>query len=367
VGSWAGGIANLPVAHLQWLQFVEYELTLFAVVWFVVGIADELAIDAIWFWLWLTGRVRSRRVPEGLATQPLSGTAAVFIPAWHEAAVIGATVSHALGAWQQSDLRIYVGCYCNDSETIAATMAAAGPDPRVRIVIHGREGPTTKADCLNRLYAALCEDEARLGRTARCVILHDAEDMVHPAALAAMDGALEHVDFVQLPVRPEPQADSPWVAGHYSDEFTESHAKAMVVRDALGAAIPAAGVGCALSRPILTDLVAARSGEGLDVGPFAADCLTRIMKLAGWWRGRGGEGASCAYGMSVEHWLQHAATFPRRWAMRCARNPVGFTGSPFKAGIDWGGGGGLPTCGWPCVTVAGRWSRWCWPLVMRWS
>ena len=92
--------------------------------------------------------------------------------------------------------------------------------------------------------------------------MHDAEDMVHPAALAVMDRALAEVDFVQLPVRPEPQPASRWIAGHYSDEFTEAHAKALVVRDALGAAIPAAGVGCGFSREALASLARLRMASG---------------------------------------------------------------------------------------------------------
>ena len=34
---------------------------------------------------------------------------------------------------------------------------------RVRLVLLASQGPTTKADCLNRLYRALCADEAVLG------------------------------------------------------------------------------------------------------------------------------------------------------------------------------------------------------------
>jgi adsorption protein B len=145
-------------------------------------------------------------------------------------------------------------------------------------VINGRPGPTTKADCLNRIYAAMRDDEARSGRPFRNVIMHDAEDMVHPAALAVMDRALAEVEFVQLPVRPEPQPNSRWIAGHYSDEFTEAHAKTMVVRDALDAAIPAAGVGCGFSRSALEQLASLRIAAG-EAGPFASECLTEDYEL----------------------------------------------------------------------------------------
>ena len=266
------------VAALQWLQIVEHELLLFAAFWFVIGLADELAIDLSFIWLKLGRGLRTAHLPVGYGTAPLAGRAAVLIPAWQEARVIATTLAHALAAWPQAELRIYVGCYRNDVTTIAAAIAGAGSDPRVRVVIHDRIGPTTKADCLNRLYAALGVDEARSGEEFRSIVLHDAEDMVHPAALSAIDTALFAVDFVQLPVRPEPQPGSRWIAGHYADEFTEAHAKLLVVRDAIGAGLPAAGVGCGFARRALAALAARRIGDG-EAGPFAAECLSEDYEL----------------------------------------------------------------------------------------
>jgi bacteriophage N4 adsorption protein B len=263
---------------LRWLLVAEQELLLFAAFWFVISAIDEAAIDACWIWLRLGGKAGSARLPPGLAESPLLGRAAILVPAWHEDEVIADMVAHLLHVWRQRDFVLYVGCYQNDPQTIAAAINGAGTDPRVRIVINGQRGPTTKADCLNRLYAALRCDEARSGVAFRNVVLHDAEDMVHPAALAVMDRALAEVDFVQLPVRPEPQPGSVWVAGHYSDEFTEAHAKTLLVRDALGAAIPAAGVGCGFSREALAQIARLRMAAGAS-GPFAAECLTEDYEL----------------------------------------------------------------------------------------
>ncbi len=265
-------------APLHWAQLIEHELLLFAAFWFVVGIIDEVTIDVTWLWLRLTGRIPTHRIPASQSSEPLAGPLAVFVPAWLEAAVIAKTIRHALVAWPQRELRLYIGCYRNDPSTLAAAVSGAGSDPRVRLVIHDRGGPSTKADCLNRLYNAMCADEVRSGAPFRGVIFHDAEDMVHPAALALIDRALDEVDFVQLPVRPEPQANSRWIAGHYADEFAESHAKALVVRDAVGAAIPAAGVGCGFARSALTELATRRIAAG-EAGPFAAECLTEDYEL----------------------------------------------------------------------------------------
>lgn len=253
---------------LEWLGMIEHELLLFAAVWFAIGAIDEFGVDLLWLWLRVTGRAWTGGAPTDHEA-PLRGVAAVLVPAWNEAGVVGAMLAHALDAWPQADLRIYAGCYRNDSATLAAIIGV-GQDPRLRVVVHDQNGPTTKADCLNRLYDAMREDERRGGFQVRSVILHDAEDMVHPAGLAVLDRGLDDADFVQIPVRPEPQAASPWIGGHYCDEFAESHGKGMVVRDWLGVGLPAAGVGCAFRRDAI-EAIAARRGSR---EPFAAECLT---------------------------------------------------------------------------------------------
>ena len=257
------------------LTALEGELLLFAAVFFALGLIDELLVDAIYLWGRLTGRLHTPRIDtSGIEEMPLGGLAAVFIPTWREDPVIGPTLAHALSVWPQDDLRIYVGCYRNDPETMASIMAAARGDERVRVVVVGEDGPTCKAHCLNRLYAALCLDEARSGRPAHMVVLHDAEDMVDAAALPLLDIAVRDHAFVQLPVMALPASDSVWVASHYSDEFAESHAKGMVVRGMLGAAIPGAGVGCAIARAKLGELARAEGGA-----PFAQGALTEDYEL----------------------------------------------------------------------------------------
>ena len=274
----------LPYAEA--LAFAQHELLLFAAFFLAIGLMDELAIDAVYIWKRITGAARTHRTSkEQLVKSPLSGIGAVFIPTWQEASVIGSTIAHALAVWRQQDLRIYVGCYRNDAATIASAMVAARRDTRVRIVIVGEDGPTSKAHCLNRLYAALQEDELRGGYRAHMVVLHDAEDMVDPAALPLLDRGIWDADFVQLPVMALPPSDSRWVASHYSDEFAEAHAKAMVVRDALGSAIPGAGVGCAIARAMLDSLADQAGGR-----PFPEGSLTEDYEIGLRVHAMGGKG-----------------------------------------------------------------------------
>ncbi|MEM6584151.1 MAG: glycosyl transferase family protein [Pseudomonadota bacterium] len=174
-----------------------------------------------------------------------------------------------------------LGCYGNDPQTIAAAIGAATVlvqqgDNRLRIVIHDHQGPSTKADCLNRLYRALLDDERRSKGRFTCVVFHDAEDMVDPAGLSLLDQEIAAgADFVQLPVEPLVQKSSRWLGSHYCEEFAEAHAKSMVVRSWLGAPLPGAGVGCAISRRALHQL----SREHPDGAPFDAQSLTEDYEL----------------------------------------------------------------------------------------
>jgi bacteriophage N4 adsorption protein B len=257
-------------------MLLRHELVLFAGSLFLLGAIEEVAIDLTYLWLRATGGARTPRLDDkALLSAPLRGRCAVFIPAWREERVIGATVAHLLRVWSQADLRLYVGCYPNDPETMAAAARAANGDARLRIVVHDAAGPTSKPDCLNLLYRAMAADELAEGRRARMIVLHDAEDMVDPAALPLLDEALASVDFAQLPVMALPQTGSRWIAGHYTDEFAEAHGRTMVVRSALGVGIPGAGVGCAISRDWLGKLSRRRD----DAGPFAPGSLTEDYEL----------------------------------------------------------------------------------------
>jgi len=261
----------------HWLIVFQHELLLFAGVFFLIGALDDFAVDLTWIWLKLTGRADPDKINRvQLRRRELHAPAAVFIPAWQEAGVIGETIRHMFEAWPHRNVRVYVGIYRNDTETLEAAIRCAQGDSRLRLVIHDRDGPSTKADCLNRLFEAMWDDEARAQTRFAQVVFHDAEDMVDPAGLALLDQAIERgVDFAQLPVEPLPQAARHWLGSHYCEEFAEAHGKAMVVRNAVGAGLPAAGVGCAVSRNALT-ILAQREGTGL---PFATDSLTEDYEL----------------------------------------------------------------------------------------
>jgi len=198
------------------------ELALFAAIGFLIGGLDDLLIDLLWMVrrLWRRLFVDRLQPPVTAATLPppdRPGWLAIFVPAWDEADVIGRMLEAALARFEHPDYRIYVGCYPNDPETQAEIEAVAKHDARVRLVVSPHEGPTTKADCLNSIWRALLVDESARGQRAKAIILHDAEDVVHPQELRLFDRMIERHALVQIPVLPLLVPGSRWISGHYLD------------------------------------------------------------------------------------------------------------------------------------------------------
>ena len=253
------------------------ELALFAAVGFLLFAIDDLVVDLLYFLRlgWREATIYSRHpkmFAGGLPAPMRPGWMAVLIPAWDEANVIAPMLRATLERFGNGDYRLFVGHYRNDPATRAAILSVE--QPRIIPVDVGLDGPTTKADCLNRLYSALVEHESETGRPAKAVVLHDSEDVVHPQELQLFDRLVEYAGMVQLPVVPLLDPNSRWVAGHYADEFAEAHMKELVVREAVGAAIPLAGVGCAIERVALSRLAARHDGR-----PFAGASMTEDYEM----------------------------------------------------------------------------------------
>jgi adsorption protein B len=259
------------------LADVASELALFAAAGFLLFALDDLLVDLIYFVrrLWRAATVYTR-FPRAFASSITMlwkpRFIAVFIPAWDESSVIAVMLKATLQRFNHGDYRIFVGHYRNDPAT-AAAIASVGDD-RIEPVQVPSDGPTTKADCLNHLYAALLAYEVANGRSPVAIVLHDAEDLVHPHELTLFDQLIDRAALIQLPVLPLVDPSSPWISGHYCDEFAESHGKELVVREAVGASIPLAGVGCAIERGALARLAAREGGW-----PFIAASMTEDYEM----------------------------------------------------------------------------------------
>jgi len=259
------------------LSRIAAELALFAGAGFLLFAVNDLAVDLIYFarrfWRAATVYSRHRRAYASYYVfRPDPGFIALLVPAWDEAAVIASMLKATLSRLDYDNYRIFVGHYRNDPATAAAIASVA--DPRIELVEVAADGPTTKADCLNYLYDALVAYELANDREAKAVVLHDAEDVVHRYELRVFDGMIDRAAVIQLPVLPLIDRHSRWIGGHYCDEFAEAHIKELVVREAVGAAIPLAGVGCAIERRALSRLAAMQDGK-----PFSGTSMTEDYEI----------------------------------------------------------------------------------------
>ncbi|WP_294321853.1 glycosyl transferase family protein [uncultured Sphingomonas sp.] len=263
-------------AVIAGIDAIARETMLFAAVGFLIGGLDDLAIDGAF----LLRAIRRwwRATPDAtlddFPREGCTGRIAVLVPAWDEAGVIGAMLRATLARFDHPDWRLYAGAYPNDRATIAAIVAVATEDSRVRLTLTPLPGPTTKADCLNALWRAVVADGRDEGRPFTAMVLHDAEDVVHPGELRVYDYLLRNADTVQVPVLPLADPESRWVSGHYIDEFAEAHGRQLPVRGALGAELPLAGVGCAISADMLDRIAERRGGV-----PFDETSLTEDYEL----------------------------------------------------------------------------------------
>ena len=261
----------------EFLSRFAAELALFAGAGFLLFGVNDLAVDLIYFarrlWRSVTVYSRHRRAYASyFVFKPNPAFIAVLVPAWDEASVIASMLRATLKRLDYDNYRIFVGHYRNDPATAAAIASVA--DPRIEAVEVPADGPTTKAHCLNHLYDALLAHELANDCEARAVVLHDAEDVVHRYELRVFDGMIDRAAVIQLPVLPLIDRHSRWIGGHYCDEFAEAHVKELVVREAVGAAIPLAGVGCAIERRALSRLAALHDGK-----PFSGTSLTEDYEV----------------------------------------------------------------------------------------
>jgi len=210
----------------------------------------------------------------------LEGAFAICVAAWDESDVIAEMLERAVRDISYENYRIFVGVYDNDLATRAEIERLCAVNKtcanRIIIVPHPRDGPTTKADCLNSIYQhVIANDPWAKTRQVAGFVLHDAEDIIHPSELCVFNHLITKADVIQLPVLPLARPLWDLVGGHYLDDFAESHTKDMVVREALGSGMPSAGVGCAFSTEALASIAFMRGGR-----PFDTTSVTEDYDLA---------------------------------------------------------------------------------------
>ena len=118
-----------------------HEMLAFTACALAVSILDDVVVDLLFVGLGAGRRIGTTPLPVAALDR---GWMAIIIPAWDEAGVIGAMLRHLLHRLDYPRYRVFVGVYPNDPATRACVEQVA--DPRIKVVLCARPGPTTKAD-----------------------------------------------------------------------------------------------------------------------------------------------------------------------------------------------------------------------------
>ena len=212
---------------------------------------DDLVVD-LYYWFNSIFRRKKFTWPQRLSPELLHTTPqkpiALFIPLWHEQDVAEPMLRRACTTIDYVNYEIFVGIYPNDPATTAAVMAAARDHPQIHPVFADHEGPSTKAQNLNAIHQGMIEWENITGLRYDIIVLHDAEDLIHPLSLKCYNCFLPEYDMVQIPVYPLETKHHKVVHWTYADEFAENHTKDLMARQQFSGFTPSAGVGTAYNR-----------------------------------------------------------------------------------------------------------------------
>ena len=187
---------------------------------------------------------------------------AVTIASWHEANVIGDVVTNFLNTtdYPKSMYHVFVGVYPNDPDTIAAVKAVSEQFPNVHSIVNCMNGPTTKAQNINYVICQIKSFEEENGIRFASLTVHDSEDVIHTFELLATNYLIDRHDALQFPVFPiieMPRFSNffrQMTTATYADEFAENHYITLIQRRDMGAFVPCAGTGFALSRNCIDQL-----------------------------------------------------------------------------------------------------------------
>ena len=179
---------------------------------------------------------------------------AIFVPCWRESDVIANMVRHNLAAIRYRNYDFILGVYPNDLETLSVVEELSRAYRNVHVSVCPHSGPTSKADCLNWIYHRMTLIEAERAVPFDTVVLHDAEDLIHPEALSTINCERVRHAMVQVPVLPLPTPINEFTHGVYCDEFAEFQMIDMRSRGYSGSFTPSNGVGTGFARHILQQL-----------------------------------------------------------------------------------------------------------------
>jgi adsorption protein B len=270
----------------------------------VLNGVDDLVPTFICWWNWL----RHNPSPALAVERTTQRRIAIFVPCWKEAAVIGHMVRHNIAAIKYQKFDFFLGVYPNDEPTMEVARGLAAQIKNVHIAVCPNDGPTSKADCLNAIYQRMVDYEGHRKVHFDTVVIHDAEDLIHPDELDLINHERLHFDMVQTPVLPLGTPAGEFTHGVYCDDFAEYQTIDMRARQLSRSFIPSNGVGTGYSRVILDRMAAANGGVVFEPSSLTEDYESgiRICEL-------GFTQKFCALKRAGNDYLATREYFPRRF------------------------------------------------------
>lgn len=203
---------------------------------------------------------------------------AIIVANWKEADVIGPMIRGNLRSIDYNKYTFFIGIYPNDTLTWEAARKLEELYPhKVVVVVNTQNGPTSKGQMLNEMARHIFQAEHKTGLKFDLMLMQDSEDVLHRYSLSLMNYFSSFADFVQIPVFSFNVPAKSLIGGVYIDEFAESHTKDLLVREALGAAVPSAGVGTLLSRELVMSLQDYQEGDFLKEDTLTEDYHLGMM------------------------------------------------------------------------------------------
>ena len=271
--------------HDQKMEFIDFfgiywliikYLIYFAAIIILLSSLDDFFIDC-YYWIrrvWRKITVYKKYPPFNVnelyknEEKPI----AIMVPAWQETGVVAEMAALAASTFEYYNYHIFIGTYPNDPDTQTEVDQVVNHYHNVHKVVTRDPGPTSKSDCLNNVIEQIFAFEKTHNIEFEAFVLHDAEDVIHPLELKLFNHLLgKGNDLIQVPVVPFERKWYEFTAGHYEDEFAETHGKDMLVRESILGFVPSAGVGTALSRKAIKKLIELHNGEVFILGTLTED------------------------------------------------------------------------------------------------
>lgn len=244
-------------------------------IWVVLNGVDDLFIAFAAFYGWL----RFKFIPHPETRAPteyeLEATAqrrmAIFVCLYREHRVIRDMIEHNVAAIRYRNHDIFLGVYPNDKLTIAAATEVCARYPNVHLSMTPHPGGTSKADNLNWIFQRMLLYEEEHNVHFDMIVLHDAEDIIHPDDLRWLNYYAQWYDMVQVPVLALPTRPGQFTHGVYCDEFAEFQFRDMPARELLGGFLPSSGVGTGFSRRALESIASRHANQIFDATSLTED------------------------------------------------------------------------------------------------